>query len=276
MQWSRWGTVAVVALLLSLPSAAGVIVGRWSEGSLQIDGNSADWNIVPQVTWKDVNGTIAVQNDADYLYLLIRFRDPGCLASCRRSGLTIWTNHENKKKKTLGFTYRSRTLIEQFRSKSGGGAGPDEPAASRRERAAEPLRDEIIIRDNEQFRREMLPADGSRGIRAAYEEENGIYQFEIGIPLALSPTNSFAIGTHSGEKICIGLECGGGGRMRREEGEPGSPEGMKPGIRGGAPGGMGGMGGRPGGGTPPDAKFGKPSEGESFELWLKLKLAEKP
>jgi hypothetical protein len=35
------------------------------------------------------------------------------------------------------------------------------------------------------------------------------------------------------------------------------------------------MGGSPGGG-PPMAGFGKPSDGEKVELWLKLKLAEKP
>ncbi len=273
----RIRTVATALLLISVQCSAGIVSSSWSSGQLQMDGKSTDWNIIPQVSNEDLNGTIAVQNDSDYLYLLIRFKDPRRLGSFARSGLTIWTNYESKKRKTLGFTYKSRSLIEHIKEKPDIGDLPGKPPELRPVQAAEPFQDEIIIHDNVQFRREMLPADGSRGISAAFGTENGIFLFEIGIPLALSPKHSFAIGTRPGQKICVGIECGRGWMGRGMEGMPEPPDGMQPGMRGRPPGGMGGMGGgAPGGRKPPEAGFGKPPGEDKVELWLKLKLAEKP
>ncbi|UCF05586.1 MAG: hypothetical protein JSV33_00700 [bacterium] len=285
-------TIVAIPLLLSLfllLLLAGcneqTMESPWAGEPIQIDGMKADWNELPTFYFEREGVQFGVCNDTTNLYVLFRFTGEQKARLISVSGLTLWFDSAGEKKRTFGIHFAGRAELSMMpgrgmrggrmrdgvmgesgmdSSDSGMGARGDVTAEQLEEirRMRFLLGDEITVIDGVTNEKSFVPVDGSRGPRAAFTGEKGIYTYEFSIPLSPSDENSYGIGAAPGQTIGLGMEWGmDRDDMKRTWGER---KGRMPGEPGG-----GGMGGMPGG-RGPGRRMQSPKK---VKIWLQVPLA---
>ncbi len=267
-------SMGVLLLLTAATLLAGCktieMESQWSAAEMKADGRTTDWELTLTGFLEDEGIALAVCNDAQRLYFLVRHNDPRWAQAIRRGGLTLWLDAKGGKNKQFMIRYRgghSRTEL---------GLAAD---TSQRRKMPPPFDERFA--DQPQNRKEKftcyqegrivekgIPVDGSEGPAAGFAIQQGIFTYEFSIPLQESAVRYYGIGAEPGQTISIGVERGDISRdeLRR------AGQGM------GGPGGRGGRGGgRIGDGTGRGGRGGsRPMPPEKQEIWIKTILAAAP
>jgi hypothetical protein len=253
----------------------------WGSTSIKVDGQATDWSNVPSEYLSEQNASIAMCNDAQFLYLMFRTNDTRWAGMIRRTGLTIYLDPTGGKKKDYFIKYKggpSREELMAQMSKRGGGTTT--PAMMEDALADDEDQTPLTCFVKDRIVEKPIPPDGSEGPAAAYDTSKGFYLYEFRIPLVEDSVRYFGIGALPNKPVGVSLVWGdmgdqmkkGGMKMHDDMG--GGPMGGGPGGgMGGGPG--GGMGGGPGGGMGgPEGQ--RPNMPKKQEVMIKTTLATTP
>jgi hypothetical protein len=213
------------------------------ERTITVDGKSDDWVGALSVV-KDGKGEEGFLNDQNVLYVCFATGDESLRREIADGGLTIWFDPKGGDEKTLGIRYPLARLRRQRPPAQGetpqGEAAP--PPASE-----EPAGDEAsileILRSGSGAVQKMKISD-AKDLEIAASEENGLFVYELKIPLQSTADCPLALAAAPGAKVGIGIE------VPKSERGPGAgrPGGGAGGRGGGGMGGGMGRGGFGGGG----------------------------
>lgn len=247
--------------------------GNWAQDVITVDGSVGDWESVPKYLFEEQGTALAVCNDSQNVYLLLRFSDPEWAMPIRRSGLTIWVDADGGKDKDFMIRYRGAPQMKEPRDSSFGRDMPEPvavlPGDRGRPQGGEStalftcyIKDRIV--ENE------IAVDGANGPQAASTFNSGYLTYEFCIPLDSPQVLYYGIASAPGHTAGIGFEYGGSDREERRS-MGGHMGGMGQGMPSGGPP-RGGSGGR---GMPPDGAGRGPNRPESLkeqEFWIKVGL----
>lgn len=266
------------------------ITSVWTVKPIKVDGDNSDWNEIPRSYDEDHGVLFGMCNDADKLYILFQFRNNQYLMSAAQNGFKVWLNPDGSKKKQYGIRYvcnPPQEAMQDMMQRRISNMPPE--MRSRVNDMNRNIPEQILVMRGEDEPGVSIKADGTEGPAAKLGECQGVFVYELAIPLDNAGANLFGIGTEVGSEIMAGLEFGGMDRKKmadapQQKGARGSggmpPGGMPPGGAGrggaggrGAPGG-GGMGGGPPGGFPGKGGKAGMQDMSSKEIWVKCALAE--
>jgi hypothetical protein len=226
--------------------ATTTIDSAWLDTPIVIDGLNKEWRDVVRIA-RDVPFSIAVRNDDQRLYLaLITTRRETALQAFRE-GLVIWFDVAGGDRRRLGIQYPVGRAAGATREQG----QPPAPDGLFLGVLSDPglVRAEIIGPGKDERRTQVF--DPQSPIQARIGWAEGLWVYELAIPLRRTGEGAVGLGTAPGRTIGIGLEtpehrivavpAGSGDSM----GGPGG--GMQGGGMGGPGGGMGGAGGGMGG-----------------------------
>jgi hypothetical protein len=203
-----------MTLIVSLAgiSKKKIIDSNWTDSPLKIDGFDKDWADGAFNFKKKVQADYAFKNDAEYLYVLFKFKDLKYLSSIQTTGMTMWFNTEGKDKKHYGLKFMRKeisvdeyiALLEQKQGKIS-----EEEKNELYSNTSYFIADIKIIN-----KKSKSPSQGSENADrkpAKYNvkvQDNGvIYEFKI--PLDRKTDLAPGIGTEPGKIIKVRFEWGG-------------------------------------------------------------------
>ena len=299
-------------------------VQAFAVAPVTVDGNLADWKGVPIEYLENGPRVTAIAHDDRFLYVTFRFSDLDLARRVLSTGAIVWIDGTDKHDQDFGLRYRgNQTLVEALDAMEGGQTGGSgrqsgpppgmpEPPPGMRETGGpptgEPGPQRVALGALEVLRSgvsdEVIPGGVEpAGPAAACAVTDGVFIYELRIPLVEVWTPAAAGGEPNPAKIAVGFQMGGmteaereamSKRMRseargREGGAPGGygagpavpPGGGYGGFGGGAPGGFGsgppegfggGRGGRGGGPS------GDPGSGimQNQTVWVDVELIPTP
>lgn len=246
------------------------LASDWTRDRVEADGRSGEWLPVSP-GWLDVdNLQVAARNDAERLYLMVRFRanDGQWARPCGMTGLTVWLSPSGKKARKTGFRLVAGPKPDSLARPAG---APFAEPGSNRERGPRPHDGMLVFLDRDADTSAVLTPDDADGVRAGFCADGGICSYEFSFPLTALP-GQYGLGVGPGKAVMVGLTCGQDKEERaaqreRLQGENGGPP-AGAGQRGGGP--RGGGGGPGNGGRPGNVRGG--SAPASPELWFKVRL----
>ena len=258
---SRWRmkvriTIGFVVLLAACGNEE--FKSKWRYNEIIIDGSNRDW--IDSLIYNKKNDiAIGVVNDETDLYINISSTDRAMIQKIMRGGLTVWFNTKGNKDKTIGIRYPIGRDggAPMFPERFEGYENNKYPGNSPIESFETGWGEFELIKDKENMAL-RIPIENEIGIEVGNSFYEGMFVYELKIPLNENPDSPYAIGVSTSELIGIGFETGKmeiKNRMNRIN-------------RGGFSGGRGGRrGGRMNGGnrTP---RLIKP-----LEYWIKVELA---
>jgi hypothetical protein len=269
-------TAFFALLILSIDGCSSTqqLASKWSENPVRMDGGLGDWADSTVFVEKD-GIRYGVANDGEFLYLCLISSKANLGRQIMFRGMTIWFDPNGGDKKTIGIRFPI------------GGTGMGRPEMGQQQPDQDPGQRENRL---EEMERQALnefeylgPGENDR-IRVSRLQGQGLemhmtatperFLYKLKIPLQYASQHPYAVETHAGAKIGIGIESNTAARMA--QGEPGG-EGRGEGVgggRGGAGGGRGGgrMGGGMGGGG---QRPGGSVAAVNFSIWSRVQLAEK-
>jgi hypothetical protein len=271
--------IACSALLISSIngcSSTQQLASKWSENPVRMDASLGDWADSTVFIEKD-GIRYGAANDGDFLYLCLISSKANLGRQIMFRGMTIWFDPNGGDKKTIGIRFpiggtgMGRAEMGQQQ--------PDQDPEQRGTRLEEMERlalnefEYLGPGENDRIRVSRLQGQGMEMHMTATPER---FVYKLKIPLQYSSQHPYAVETHAGAKIGIGLESNTAARMAQgEPGGEGRGEGTdigRPGAGGGRGGGrMGGGGMGRGGGQRP----GGSATTVNFSIWSRVQLAEK-
>jgi hypothetical protein len=189
-----------------------IIVSKWVDFPLTIDGSNKEWNVDVLNFEKKVDVNYAFRNDAENLYVLFIFNDPKYLSSIGATGITFWFNTEGKKKKNYGLTcFKKQVSADVFIS------------ILEQQRGALSEEEKNHIRANPRYFLHSIKVVGKKSasisaqadseeanvalFRSLRQEKTVMYEFAV--PLKRLTGQVQGIGTEPGQIVKIGFEWGG-------------------------------------------------------------------
>lgn len=251
---------------------------NWKAAAFSSDQPDSVWatSSVYSLEGKDIS--IGLQNDSDYLYILLRAADRQTQAKIMRNGLTVWLDPSGKKQKTFGVHYPLGMEARQnfpFTKVQRMGINIEELKGRVTEMA-----DTMEVLGPGKNERKMVPIESDLGVAVMTSNDVGTITYELRVPLKATDSSAYALNVGLGKIVGVGLETGkfqppkGDWHERgdRPEGDGGEHGGGFGGF-GGHGGGMGGRGmGGHRGGRPPEE--GQQDNGfEPLKFWGKVTLA---
>jgi hypothetical protein len=249
------------------------LVSRWSEIPIRMDASLGDW--ADSTVFAEKDGVrYGVVNDGEYLYLCLLSSKANLGRQIVFRGMTIWFDPNGGEKKTIGIRFPIGGMgpgrLEMSQQ-------PDQDPEQRGSRIEEIERQSLNEfeylgpGENERQRVSRLQGQGLE-IHLTSTPERFLYKLKI--PLRYSSVHPYAIETHAGAKIGVGIESNTAQRMA--EGQRGG-EGRGEGTEGGRTGGGGGRAGRgmQGGMGRGGQRPGGSAAVVSFNIWSRVQLADK-
>ena len=288
MKPARASMIAVCLFFASTnPSAAAhTIESTFVTDGIIIDGNTKDWGDWPVVYLEDSLRVVGVSHDQDNLHIMYRFGDARVAEQLLRRGVVLWINGDGKKKNkndAFGVRYAGSeeigTSLEATRT-----AGEETSERYRNPRSGmvppegmTPMGPKVgaltVIRDGI---KETIEDTDSR-FQAASTAIDGVYAYELRIPLDEIGGKVAATPATKQRKLAVGIQLGGLTEAEKELVESRMSEmreqrGGRGGGMDGRGGGMGGRGGGMGGGVRPgESGGGRPTLDPEID-WLVVEL----
>lgn len=257
-----WVCIGFVVLLAACGNEE--LKSRWRTDEITVDGLNRDW-ADKLIYNKDNDIAIGIVNDETDLYINISSTNRAMFQKIVRGGFTVWFNSKGNKDKTIGIRYPTgmNGAAPPFPERLegyGNNEYPDERPIERfRMRGGE---FEIIIdKEDMEFR---IPIDNEVGIEVSYAFYEGMFVYELKLPLNESKNSPYAAGAGESELIGIGFETEkmeNRSRMNRMN-------------RGGFSGGRGGRGGAGGLGGRRMNAGNNARAMEPLKYWIKVELAK--
>lgn len=211
----------------------------WLTKSISIDGDSSDWR-GSLYYLEDDKASVGFMNDSENLYMCLITQDPTLIRQALSMGLIIWFDPTGGKAKSFGINFPIGAR-ESFRLGPGRdpeGRDPEQMQEELRNTSLESLH-ELRFLDAEGQELDRLELEQLEGMGIAVETSQGMFVYELMIPLISDQRLPFVLAVQTGQTIGIGLEIP---KVDREE----IRQSMGGGSGEGPPG--GGTGGRSGGG----------------------------
>jgi len=269
-----WPTLLVVVVFLATAACKTQdITSAWADTPIDVDGKIDDWIDVPGIFFADQNAAVVVCNDEKSLYVLFKTTDYRWVRTIKMTGLTLYLNSENKKKKDFFIRLKGGPTQDQLNAMG------DNRTSSSPSRRSYPTRDfeahaepSLTCYIKDRIVEKPIPLDGSEGPSAAFDTSQGFFAYEFSIPLTEGSVRYYGIGAAPDRQIAIGAEWGAMAKgMRPSKGGMGRRGGG--GKQPGGAGRPGGMGGRGGMNSPSGAR---PEMPQKQEVWLETGLAIPP
>ncbi len=257
------GLVIVLFILGLSGCKSQKIQSHWTDETIVVNGENSDWENLPINEYEKINSFMGVTNDSNNLSIMINFNDQSLYRQFQTSGITLWFNVENKKKKKYGLRLTPERNTRDRRNET-----ENRMTAERRQMMEQRQKQTLTglsysTNGGVFFRVER----GDNSPIASHKNTAGITNIEFQIPLNAA-ASSFAVGAKPGDVINFGIEIGSALRPDgRRVSISGGGMGGRSGGRGGKGGSMGNRGGGMGGGTQKSANQHK-------EIWFSLKLAD--
>jgi len=210
---------------------------EWTLTPLNIDGSSQDWKAEELIFEKKLQAEYAFKNDGENLFALFIFKDPKYLSSIDATGMTVWFNLEEKKKKTYGINFsKKKVKTEQFIALMEQRQGP----LSAQEKSNIRQNPHYFLHHARVITKKKSDTETSPGeqmkpaIFRSVQQENGIV-YEFSIPLERKMDTAPGVGVEPGKLIKVCFEWGGltdqmkAARAARGQSSSGSP--MSPAVR---------------------------------------------
>ncbi len=238
---------------------------HWAHKTIAIDGKIDDWSNTPVMYMEEEDIGLGLCSDSQYLYIMVKFRDPKWLRAIRMTGLNVWIDKYGNKDTDFGLKYNG--IPEALSDLEGQGNQSRHNQMSGPGNIMEQNPIELRLTDkNSIFREAIIASDGSEGPQVAADTSMSFIVYEMSIPLGESESRYYGVGTEAGEKIALGFIWGDMEEMQKNmkadrNGMGGGRGGGMGGQGGGKSGRGGGMGQRPGGNM------------EKQEIWVKTSLA---
>jgi hypothetical protein len=217
----------------------------WSRSSLHESQPEFRWDNSTTYSLEGKNVILGLQNDEDYLYILLKAADQNTERKFTRGGLIIWLNNTGEKKKSFGIHF---PLGFQFNKGEGGpppmnGQWPNQkPDRGSGEFGPPPaVFDSMEIIGPGVGEQIKVPAHNDLGLTVSRRNNSGTISYEFVIPLKSTNGNPYAVGARTGDIIGFGLETGQSNRPSMKEDRNEKRE-APDGGRGGNFGGRGGFG----------------------------------
>ncbi len=205
---SSFAVICLVALMVSGCGGSKAVKtdGQYAAG-LAADGVSSDWNSLSARYIQDEEAVVGVANDDQYLYVMLRFRDPVYASAIQMAGLTLWLDPTGGRDKRYMLKYRGGPQPDE-------GSLPEHVRAERRRYltaaamgdslAAERL--SIMIRD--EIEEMPISVGGDEGPLVASGMDQGFYVYEFRLPLGVPRVRYYAVDVAAGAQVGVGLQWG--------------------------------------------------------------------
>ncbi len=206
-------TLAMFTLASSLLLAFETVNSTWNVVKMVVDGTELDWQGVSPILEKKVQVEYAFKNDANYMYVLFKFKDPKQFASTVAfTGMNVYLDLNGKKKKDYTINFRKKQITaDEFIANMETEKGPLPQAEKDRIRTNQYYIDHDIVVANKNVKNKSL--EGVVGlvpaIFRAEQSPDGAYVWEFAIPMARKADVAPGIGTSPGQLIKVGFEWGG-------------------------------------------------------------------
>jgi hypothetical protein len=272
-------SIIVILFVLVISSINGCsstqqLVSRWSEHPVLMDANLGDWT--DSTVFVEKEGIrYGIANDGEYLYVCLLSSKANLGRQITFRGMTIWFDPNGGNKKTIGIRFPIGGM-GMGRSEMGQ-QQPDQDPEQRGNRFEEMERQSLnefeYLGPGENDRQRVSRLQG-QGVEMHMTATPERFLYKLKIPLQYSSQHPYAVETHAGAKVGIGIESNTAPKMA--EGERGG-EGRGEGTGGGTPGAGGGRsGGRSGGmGRGGQRPPGATAATVNFNIWSQVQLAEK-
>ncbi len=225
--------LAVMAGLLLLPAFVDgkdlQVASAWAPVPLRVDGPADTWSAQPRPL-VEVPMVIAVQNDADFLYLCLRTSNTKLKKQLTMTGLTIWASGTANAGTKKGIGVRYPLFKEPSRKPRGDEEETPTPAAEASAPAMpEPLPEIELLGPSTDDRRRVEFVD-TDPVAAALGDDSGVMVLQLRLPLKPSPAQPLAIGAGPGTAIALRLvteapKLSEAKRWKDRVGQYGVPEG---------------------------------------------------
>jgi hypothetical protein len=199
-----------------------------------VDGRSNDWVGALSVI-SDGRAEEGFLNDPNSLYVCFVTEDESFRRQIASGGLTIWFDPRGGDQKVLGIKYPLGMRRREHPSSPN--AESDQPSEGPSESDTSTV--EVFSSGSGAFRR--LKISDAEGLEIASATTDGLFVYELKIPLGAAPDYPVAIGAAPGDKVGVGIE------VAKSEHSP-SPGRRSEGMSGRGGGGSMGGGGMYGGG----------------------------
>jgi hypothetical protein len=236
------------------------LASNWRADAVAIDGRMNEWN---DKTVLIDNGKLlmGIQNDSNFVYLMLSTNDRFLGRKLMSQGLTVWFDQKGGKDKTFGIRF-------PIGYRSAGITPPDEDQREAMPadmgRSAGLIRElEILGPGKENHQRMAILAAG--GIDAKVSFSPGSFVYELKVPFPDNNRYPFSIRAQSGTSIGLGLETPEISDRPDFQGA----EGGGVGATGGGRRGSGGRGQGPSGSDPERMR----EMMEPLKVWMKVQLA---
>ena len=212
--------LAVLALCLPGFSEDKVVASRWTPAPLKIDGVNDEWEGQALNSQKNLDIDYAFMNDPKNLYVLVIFKNPRYLSSINLTGMTIWFNPEENKKKDYGLRFVSRPITaDQYIALLEEKAGPISEAQKAQIRTSQ----RYMYFDHEGINKKSAEApihfSEAQGriipmFRNSIQDKKIVYEFMI--PFDRLAEIAADIGAEPGKTLQVGFEWGGATKKMKE------------------------------------------------------------
>jgi hypothetical protein len=293
---TRLNSVHVVALAILCAILLGCKGERlacyWTDHPISVDAQAAEWDKMPGKTLAKSDIVVSTCNNADSLFMLIKFNDVRKLHLALTNGFTVWFDPSGNDEKDFGLRFIGGEMVKRPAAPPG---PPDSVRGAPGQRPWDQMLEAALATQRVWFvgwsvdtgssanSANLERAAGKMGI------DNQTFVYELAIPLRTTDSAKLAVNAKPGDQIEIGFEMKGSKprgfeHKPRDEGEVGHEHGER--GEGGGPEGGGGFGGHGGGwgGGRGHSRGGseghKPGEGQfqsqDLEIWAQTRLALPP
>jgi hypothetical protein len=239
---------------------------NWLDREIVINARSDDW-LDTLYYFEGKMVSLGFFNDENHLYVCMLAEHPILQMQLVSQGFTLWFDPAGGKEKAFGikFPIGMRSMREEMSFMR---TQENELERDKMRQAFEESLADLEILGPGGVRR-RIPVEEAKGLEIKVRNETGLFVYELKVPLGADEEHPYAIGTHAGNSIGVGLEIpevskdemrnAMQGRMGGEGEMP--PGGGRGGIGGGMRGGMGRRGG------------GRPKMPNGLDVWASLQLA---
>jgi hypothetical protein len=208
--------------------------------AITIDGKSDDWRGNLYYS-EDGQFNVGFLNDQDNLYVCLVVTDRFKRAQILMRGLTVWFDPKGGEGKSFGIRFPLSVPPAP-------GERPIRPDIDRDEDISESIPPESLseleIVAGATGKPVRVKVSETMGLKVAASAENGLFAYELRIPLVKTPETPWAVGTQPGKSVGIGFDTSKFDRspMRQDRYGGGLPGGGRNPMGGGTRGGRPGMG----------------------------------
>ena len=210
------GSLVVILMVFAFSTsliAKDPIKSVWNAAQMSVDGTEFDWMDATPYFEKKVDADIAFKNDANFLYVLFKFKDPKqFMSTIAFTGMTVYLDADGKKKKDYYINFRKKQITaEEFIANLEAEKGPLSQVDKDQILQNEFYVDHDVVVSNKKAKNTSV--EGVEGMvpaifRAVNNQENH-YVWEFAIPLARPADMAPGIGAAPGQRIMVGFYWGG-------------------------------------------------------------------